>query len=68
MSCGSFANLRSAIETFRAVDGGPGLRYTVENGPSWISSLGRMSPKDGISYGVVVAYILESVLTEANQN
>jgi len=27
-----------------------------------------MSPRDGISYGVVVAYILESVLTEGNQN
>jgi hypothetical protein len=68
MSCGSFANLRSAVDTFRTAAGGPRSRYTVENGPSWMSSLSQVTPLDSIYYVVVEAYILGYILTEANRS
>ena len=68
MSCGSFANLRLAVETFRTVDGGPRSRYTVENGPSCMSSLSQVSIRDGIRYIVVEAYISGYIFSGANRS
>ena len=43
-------------------------RYTVENGPSWISSLSQMSPQDDVRNATVEANISKCVFTEANRN